>query len=231
MKRVLALVIALAACTKAGPNGEPASQPPGPGVAPVTTTTPPPATPPATAGKVTVIMTAATLADDCGGAPPWGPPTAATDKRATKGQAPGPELADMDAAPRAKAKMSMERRRCEQTSMQLSVTSAGGGAPAKIAVKKVEIFDASGKSLGVLTASSPTRWTDKSMYEAWDEQVPPDQKLSVSYALSQPSWPMTDRMNQTYTMKATITVGGSDQTVAKDVQVRVEASLPPGVKT
>lgn len=224
MIRALAIVIALAACTKAGPgNGEPATEPPAPGIAPVTTTTPPPASPPATVGKVTVVMTAATLADDCGGSPPWGPPTA---KAAMKKQ--DSEFADMD-APKAKAKM--ERRRCEQTSMQLSVTSAGGSA-AKVTIKKVELFDQNGKSLGVLAASKPTQWTDKSMYEPWDEQVAPDAKLSVSYVLAQPNWDaVPDRMNKTYTVKATVTVGGGDQTVAKDVELRAPTILPPGVKT
>jgi len=242
MMRALALVLALGACTKATSSSEPAPQPPAPAVAPAPTPAPTPApAAPATVGKVTVVMTAATLADDCGGAPPWGPPTAQVDPPkeqpakaqrdpAPRGiQKPGYELADVD-APKSKAKM--ERRRCEQTSMQLAVTSAGGGAPTKLAVKKVELFDASGKSLGELVPSKPTRWTDKSMYEAWDEQVPPDQKLSVSYVLSQPAWDnVPDRMNKTYTVKATVTVGGSDQTVGKDVEVRMPTSLPPGVKT
>jgi hypothetical protein len=237
MMRALAVVIALGACTKAGPSNEPSTQPPTTGIAPVTTTTPPPAPPPATVGKVTVVMTAATLADDCGGSPPWGPPTASYDpppmqpKGATRplGKADS-EYADVD---NSKAKAKMERRRCEQTSMQLSVTAAAGGSPAKLQVKKVELFDQSGKSLGSLAASKPTRWTDKSSaYEAWDESVVPDQKLSVSYVLAQPNWDaVPDRMNKTYTVKAIITVDGGDQTVSKDVEVRAPTILPPGVKT
>jgi hypothetical protein len=222
MMRALAVVIALGACTKAGPS-EPTTQPPTTGIAPVTTT-PPPTTPPATVGKITVVMTAATLADDCGGSAPWEAPQA---KAATKKQ--DSEFADMD-EPKGKAKMA--RRRCEQTSMQLSVTAAAGGAPAKVQVKKVELFDQNGKSLGVLAASKPTRWTDKSMYEAWDESVAPDQKLSVSYVLAQPNWDaVPDRMNKTYTVKATVSVGGGDQTVSKDVELRAPTILPPGVKT
>ncbi len=217
------MVIALGACTKAGPGNGESPQPPTTGIAPTTTT--PPTTPPATVGKVTVVMTAATLADDCGGSAPWGPPTA---KATTKADA---EFADMEAEPKGKAK-SMARRRCEQTSMQLSVTAGAGGSPAKLQVKKVELFDQSGKSLGQLAASKPTRWTDKDMYEAWDEQVAPDQKLSVSYVLTQPNWDaVPDRMNKTYTVKATVSVGGGDQTVSKDVEVRAPTILPPGVKT
>jgi len=222
MMRALALVLALAACTKAGPKTEPTPQPPG--IAPVTATTPPPAT----AGKVTVVMTAATLADDCGGSAPWGPPTAQADPP-PKQEKQKADTPDAD-APKSK---SMARRRCEQTSMQLSVTASAGGAPSKVAVKKVELFDQNGKSLGELTPSKPTQWSDKSStYEAWDEAVAPDQKLSVSYVLTQPNWDaVPDRMNKTYTVKATVTVAGGDQTVSKDVEVRAPTILPPGVKT
>lgn len=219
MMRALAVVIVLGACTKAG-GGESSTQPPTTGIAPVATTAPPPAT----VGKVTVVMTAATLADDCGGSAPWGPPTAS---------APAPKsdtnlVGDMDAA---KSK-SMARRRCEQTSMQLSVTAAAGGSPSTLHVKKVELFDPSGKSLGELAASKPTWWSDKAMYEAWDENIAPDQKLSVSYVLAQPAWDnVPDRWNKTYTVKATVTVGGGDQTVSKDVEVRAATILPPNVKT
>lgn len=229
MMRALAVVIALGACTKAGPSNEPGTQPPTTGIAPVTTTTPPPAPAPATVGKVTVVMTAATLADDCGGSPPWGPPTAKADPPPPAAKADRSLMAE-ESEPKSKAKQSMARRRCEQTSMQLSVTA--GGSPAKLQVKKVELFDQNGKSLGVLAASKPTRWTDKNMYEAWDESVAADQKLSVSYVLAQPNWDaVPDRMNKTYTVKAIVTVDGGDQTVSKDVEVRAPTILPPGVKT
>jgi hypothetical protein len=238
MMRALAVVIALGACTKAGPKNEPSPQPPTTDIAPVTTTTPPPTTPPATVGKVTVVMTAATLADDCGGSAPWTPPTAKYDPPPMKSkgatQPIGKEdsnFADMASEPKGRAKMA--RRRCEQTSMQLAVTAAAGASPAKLQVKKVELFDQNGKSLGELAASKPTRWTEKSSaYEAWDESVVPDQKLSVSYVLAQPKWDaIPDRMNKTYTVKAIITVDGGDQTVSKDVEVRAPTILPPGVKT
>ncbi len=236
MMRALAVVIALGACTKAGGGGETSTPPPTTGIAPVTTTTPPPAPPPATVGKVTVVMTAATLADDCGGSAPWGPPAAGVpapkqEKAAvTRTKTDRDYAADIDES-KSKSK-SMARRRCEQTSMQLSVTTAANGSPSTVQIKKVELFDASGKSLGMLTPSKPTRWTDKSMYEPWDEQVAPDQTLAVSYVLSQPAWDgIPDRFNKTYTVKATVTVAGGDQTVSKDVEVRAPTILPPGVKT
>ncbi|MEO7095021.1 MAG: hypothetical protein ABI175_17310, partial [Polyangiales bacterium] len=176
MMRALAVVIALGACTKAGGGGEPSTPPPTTGIAPVTTTTPPPAPPPATVGKVTVVMTAATLADDCGGSAPWGPPTAKA--AATRSKADMDYIGDIDES-KAKSK-SMARRRCEQTSMQLSVIAPAGGAATTITVKKVELYDDTGKLIGKLTASSPTVWSDANgKYEKWGQSVAPDAKLSV----------------------------------------------------
>lgn len=220
------LVIALGACTKAGGGSESTPQPPTTGVAPNR----PPA---ATAGKVSVVMTAATLADDCGGTPPWSepPPVPATPAPVVKDKSAKQDSAYDPDEGKSKSKGSMARRRCEQTSMQLAVISKGG-APTQLHVKKVELFDPSGASLGELVASKPTRWSDKSTYDAWDETIAPDQTLSVSYVLAQPNWDsVKDRWNKTYTVKAVVTVGSGDQAVQAEVEVRAPTILPPNVKT
>lgn len=226
MMRALMLVIALGACTKAGGGSEPTSQPPTTGVAPNTP-------PVATAGKVSVVMTAATLADDCGGTPPWGapPPVPVTPPPAVKDRSAKQDRASEEDADTSKSKSTIARRRCEQTSMQLAVVSKGG-APTQVHIKKVELFDPSGTSLGELVASKPTRWSDKGTYEAWDETIGADQTLSVSYVLAQPNWDsVKDRWNKTYTVKAVVTVGSGDQAVQADVEVRAPTILPPNVKT
>src|SRR5207253_8731467 len=132
---------------------------------------------------------AATLAEDCGGTgAPYGTPvpevTPAKKKRGWKGaRADGKPPADAGAASMSK----MGERACEQTSMQLSGVAGALERPATIAVKKVEIFDKKGKSIGVLTPRSPLAWnTAKGQYEAWDESVAANANLSVSYALSAP---------------------------------------------
>ncbi len=122
------------------------------------------------------------------------------------------------------------KRRCEQTSMQLAINA---GDASRISVKSVELFDETGKSLGTLTASKPTRWSDANgVYEAWDESVGTGSTSSVSYVLTQPRWDQIgDRWNRTYTLKTVLSVGGVDQAAQKTVTLDAETSLPPNVKT
>lgn len=190
---------------------------------------------PAAAAGVTVQMIAATLGEDCGGtgAPYSTPLPAETPKK--RGRKVG--LVDRS-APRAPAVASESdsmqgERACQQTSMQFSVVAGALDAAQTISVKKVEIFDKKGKSIGVLTPRNPVAWNAKSgAYEEWNESVKANANLSVSYALSSPNWgPQTDRWGQTYVMKATLTVGGKDQTLSRDVQTEAETRLPPGAVT
>lgn len=219
------LFVGIMACTSAGTAQEPGGPPePTPERLPAATPTPPPpettptpeATPPATVAAVTVQMTAATLGDDCGGTPPA---SAAKQKSIT------PAKADEMREARAKSV-------CEQSSMQLSVAAAAGGAPTRLSVKKVELFDDKGALLGELTASAPTVWDPSGVYQAWDQSVAPGQDLSVSYVLSQPSWDeVSGRRNRSYVLKAVITIGDGEQTVQRDVRVSAPTILPPNVKT
>ena len=216
--RYVLLVATLVACTKAGTSSDPVaqqqpSQPPPAFKAPAD---PPPApAPPPVAAKITVTMTAATLADDCGGTPPTTAPKTAKQK--------SEKADDVDSR-------SMAKRRCEQSSMQLSVI-APAGAASELKVKKVELYDEKGALVGELTARSPTVWKD-SAYQPWDQKIAAAQELSVSYALSQPNWSaVANRWNKTYVVKAVIVIGGADQTVQKDVHVSAPTSLPPNVKT
>ena len=133
---------------------------------------------------------------------------------------------------KSKRDASARMRRCEQTSMQLAIIA---GDASNIQVKSVELFDETGKSLGMLTASKPTRWSDAtSIYEAWDQSVAASSTSNVSYVLSQPKWDhIADRWNKTFTLKTVVTVGGVDQTAEKAVTLTLSAptSLPPNVKT
>jgi hypothetical protein len=132
-----------------------------------------------------------------------------------------------------KGKSAKARRRCEQTSMQLSVIAQPGAAATTIKVKKVELYEDSGKLVGTLTASSPTVWVDANgRYEAWNQGVAADAKLSVSYVLSQPDWSgVKDKASKSYTLKAVVTVGTADQTVSHEAEVAAPTILPPNVKT
>lgn len=200
----------------------------------VATTPPSTATAAPAAPKVTVVMASATLADDCPGeeyspTPPATPepvetrPTEPMWKGATKA----------DEAPRAKGK---SRRRCEQSTMQLSIQKTPG-APVKLLVKKVEIFDEEGRSLGVVTPREPSIWTAEGTYVPWDERVVASGQVNVSYALSEPAWGSADRRNKTYLVRATVEVDGAEQATSREVAVQKEViiqaptSLPAMVKT
>lgn len=178
---------------------------------------------PAAASSVTVQMTAATLGDDCGGAPPLSPPPAPGQKGAAK--AKGDAKTDEAGTSHSKSK-----RRCDQTSIQLSIVAPAGSTPATIQVKEVEIFDDAGASLGVVKASAPRKWAGDEGYVDWDQTVAPGTELAVSYALSEPDWSKVEgRFDKTYVIKAKVSVDGKDQAVGTKVEVR--ASPPSMVKT
>lgn len=235
MRRLGLLIVVLAGCAHEPPTSEAAPTPtkPQPGFAPaepVAPTPTPPTTLPAPKPATRVELTAVTLADDCGGTPPWNAPSKLAKAEAAK--------SDHAAQPAAKAKAKRDvdangaraKRRCEQTSMQLAISA---GDASKLSVKSVELFDETGKSLGTLSASKPTRWSDASgVYEAWDETLGAGSTSSVSYVLTQPKWnQIGDRWNRTYTLKTVLSIGGIDQTAQKDVTLSAPTTLPPNVKT
>jgi hypothetical protein len=171
-----------------------------------------------------VELTAVTLADDCRGAPPSSAPAPVKVAKAERSEEPK-EKRKADSA-----RERMGPRLCEQTSMQLSIFA---GEASSIEVKSVELFDEAGTSLGTLSASKPTRWSDASgLYETWDQTFSASSTSSVSYVLTQPKWAQIgDRWNRTYTLKAVLSVGGVDQTAKRDVTLSAPTSLPPNVKT
>ena len=238
MRRVLLACVLLAACTRAGSESPPNEVPVATAEAvkrvdsiPAVSPTPPPAPAPAPApppkkpvASARVELTAVTLADDCGGAPPWSSPKATLRTQT--------EMAD---EPQTRAKGvgssgARARRRCEQTSMQLAITATDAMS---VKVKSVKLYDESGKYIATLTATKPTKWsTTSSVYEGWNEAAPANTTINVSYVLSQPGWgSVTDRWNKTFTLKAVVTIGGVDKTTEKDVTLQAATTLPPNVRT
>lgn len=203
--RTSMIVLALAGCTKV-PGTESVDDRGRQGVV-----APQPKSPTAT-----VTLMSVTFGDDCGGTPPADAP--ARPAKAAPPSAVAQEIARPSDAP--------ARYRCEQTSMQLSIAARND---ASVKIKSVEVFDEKGTSLGALTTSKPTRWSDKSsMYEAWDEKVTAGQTASVSYVLSQPNfvnrWDSHDRM---YTVKVTASVGGIEQALQSTVMVVAQPAPMP----
>jgi hypothetical protein len=169
---------------------------------------------------IVVEMIAATLADDCGGGPNMAPQAVPTKRDEAQGPA------------KSKAKQAKSKRRCEQSSMQLAITAPADAKSTAVAVKSVELFLASGASLGKLEARAPSVWSDADGYTAWDQRVDAGEDLSVTYALTQPDWTQVkDRWNETYKVEAVLSIDGEEETVQHSVTVAAPTSLPPGVKT
>jgi hypothetical protein len=221
--RFVFALVGVLGCTTSGPSSVDKAEPVTPTPTQALPDTKPEALPntkPEVASAITVEMTAATLADDCGGGPntpPQAPPVKTAAKREKSDEAPS----------KSKAK-----RRCEQSSIQLAIAAPAGAEPAEVAVKSVELFLESGTSIDKLEARAPSVWSDADGYMPWDQSIEPGQDLSVSYALTEPDWTkVQDRWNQTYTVKAVLSIGGSEETVQQIVAVAAPTSLPPGVKT
>lgn len=219
MRARLVLVLALAGalgCTASAPGSVDKAEPVTPTPPAVEPTPGPTPEPDAVASTITVEMTAATLADDCGSGP-------STPPRASRSKA---DVSHGKSAAKEKAK-----RRCEQSSIQLAIAAPMDAAPAELAVRSVELLLESGASVDTLEARAPSMWSEEG-YTPWDQRIEPGRDLSVSYAVTEPDWStVTDRWNQTFTVKAVISIGGSDRTVQQSVTVDAPTSLPPGVKT
>jgi len=220
--RFVFALVGVLGCTASGPSSVDKAEPVTPTSPEVEPGIKPGVEPPgdAVAPAPTVEMTAATLADDCGGGPNT-PPEAPPVKAATK-------LEKSDEAPR----NSKAKRRCEQSSIQLAIAAPADAEPAVVAVKSVELFLESGASVGKLEARAPSVWSDEDGYTPWDQSIEPGEDLAVSYAVTEPDWTkVEDRWNQTFTVKAVLSIGGSDKIVQQSVAVDAPTSLPPGVKT
>lgn len=208
---VLALVVGCGKAGEAPPPEVPVSAP--------TPATPTSAAEAPSGPAITAQMTAATLADDCGGSAPLSPPPkgAKAQEKAKRDEVGG---------------VSKAKRRCDQTSIQLSIVAPADAKEAEIRVKSVEIFDDAGASLGVVQAGSPRKWSEADGYVAWDQKVEPGTEVAVSYALSEPDWSkVSDRWNKTYVVRAVLSIGGADRPVETTVKVDAHASPTTMVKT
>lgn len=229
MRKGLAIVIVgLFGCTPSGPGPADGKAPVSPTQPEITPVVEPDVDPieaplpdPKTSG-IEVHMTSATLADDCGGGPNR-PPSAESQSKKKRAKA------DESSA---KGASMQGKRACEQSSIQLAITSPTDATATKLTVKSVELLRESGELVGKLEVRAPSVWSDTDGYRPWNENIEPADDISVTYAMTQPNWSgVTDRMNQTFTVKAVIAIAGIDQTVEHIAVVDAPTSLPPNVKT
>ena len=178
---------------------------------------------PPPAGGLTVEIGAVTLADDC--APPP-PPT----KVAPASEAP----ADIS-EPATPAKVAPGYRgHCDQTTMQLKISTPADFRAGSVKVKKVELLDDKGKYLQTLAARNPRAWKNTTSYQPWDEKIGAGAGISSMYDLTAPDWnKLTNgRWNahgKTFQVRVVVEIGGNNKTVTK--QAITAARLPPPVPT
>ncbi len=168
---------------------------------------------PKTKAVAKVELSSVNLADDC----PAAAPTPA--KRA-------PSRAPSDRGPGA-----VTRRGCDQTTMQLALTSTGTAA-AKVAVTKVELLDAKGKVLQTLTPREPQTFATDA-YVEWDQELAAGATLNVMYALSAPDWDKLTKgrwnaHQQSFQLRVTVDVGSAKQKVTKTsiIPTRLQPAVP-----
>ena len=105
------------------------------------------------------------------------------------------------------------RMACEQTLLQVSLRSTSS-MKTTIGIKKIELLDNAGTTIGTLKARTATRWANDGSYTAWDQVVGPGEVMAASYALTAPDWGLVP--------------GGRDP--ARKIKVRVTFSVGDGEK-
>lgn len=182
---------------------------------------------PQTVGDVSVEIAGVTLGDDCGSN--WTPPPPPAPA-----QPPATKVAPSDSPATPSVVQQNARYRCQQTSVQLAVhaTDITGATPVK--VTKVELLDANGKLLGELAASSPMRFSDKGVYEAWSQTIAPNEHASVSYVLASPAWHAMEggqygQANKMFQVRVTVAIGAKDKVLEK--KAIQPTMMPPAVPT
>lgn len=235
-------VVAIAACSSAPAKKEPPQQP----VKPPTETV-------VAKPSVKIVVASATIGYDCQNQDPQtaAVPTATSESSVASKPKPKPPSAGKRApvlgdAPLSAGDMPNGVMRqgsrapmvCEQTAIQLQVTTVG--APTTVALRNVELLDDQGKVLGTLTPRLPLRWDDStSQYTPWDLSVAADTSAKVSWTLSTPVWSnlgMThsEAANRTFRIRVTVGATGGDQVVdgeARVVVISAPTPLPPGAVT
>lgn len=180
----------------------------------------PETTKPVTATDVGVELAAVTLADDCGD----------LDVPAAAAPATPALVAPADSC--AGPGCGSLRHECEQTSMQLAFKATAGARSTSVRVKRVELLDANGATLGELKARGAKRWTNEK-YVAWNQTLAPSEEVSATYALESPNYDAFggrwSAHEKTFQLRVTIEVGDHERVVEK--QSITPAMLEPPVPT
>lgn len=187
---------------------------------------PPPGGATANLPTLQVAIASITLADDCGASGITEEAKTATGSRVK----PEREAADSD-------RMEAQDVACQQTMLQLQLTSTNPNQASHVTLRSVELLDDTGKVLGQLTARVPTRWQDAGNYVAWDQNVAAKETVKASWPLSAPAWETyglsrAAAAGRSFQVRVTLTTDGNDQVVAGQATViSPRAILDPMIET
>ncbi len=164
-----------------------------------------------------VAIASLTLADDCAPAVPLAEAKTALGAASQSAREGDSSRMDQD-------------RACEQTTLQLQLTSANPNQASKVNLRTIELLDDTGKVLGELTARAPSRWHDTGKYVVWDQTVAGNETVKASWPLSQPAWEKygltrAAAAGRTFRVRVTITTDGNDQVVAGQATVITPRSI------
>lgn len=125
------------------------------------------------------------------------------------------------------------RMACAQSTVQLALANTGA-RPGTLRILRVRLLDAAHKrELSPLRARTPTRWSERDGYLPWDEQVPANTSLQVSYKLGDPDWAQVQRIlgasarvdTQAYIVELDVAVDEREQTVRSPEFVRRQLDM------
>lgn len=170
--------------------------------------------PKAEPAAVDVAIASIRLADDCG-------TEAAADRKKPQEQSMAGDCAgDCNFA-----------RACDQTSLQVSLRSTAA-MKTTVGIKKVELLDAAGTTIGTLHVRAATRWATDGSYTKWDQVVSPGEVMAASYALTAPDWgaiPHGRDPSRKVRVRVTFGVGDGEKTFEREAIVAAFAD--PAVVT
>lgn len=187
---------------------------------------PPAGGPTAKLPTLQVAIASITLADDCGQG------KATEEAKTAAGSRVNPDR-EADHGDR----IEDQDRACQQTTLQLQLTSTNPSQASHVTLRSVELLDDTGKVLGQLTARVPTRWQDAGNYVAWDQTVAAKETVKASWPLSAPAWETyglsrAAAAGRSFQVRVTVTTDGNDQVVAGQATViSPRAILDPMIET
>ncbi len=173
-----------------------------------------------------VAIASITLADDCG------PSNATEEAQTAAGSRVNSEREARDGDRTEKQDLA-----CQQTMLQLQLTSTNSNQASHVTLRSVELLDDTGKVLGQLTARVPTRWQAAGNYGAWDQNVAAKETVKASWPLSAPAWETyglsrAAAAGRSFQVRVTLTTDGKDQVVAGQATViSPRAILDPMIET